>query len=265
MSKAETDRRALATWIVSLRNRLRLHYEDRHVEAAMARLDLESKPFSEVSGSFVIYFRECLGYIKDVLIPAERGSNPASQTPLPTTTYKDKVVSSALPVKEELKTMGFSDDEIVNAISKGHSDTQSCVEYLLSLAAAPATSPAAAASGITVASNGRELVSAHAPTFRTLFDTNFPQEYKGWLYKTAHDRLVDQRHLAKDGQELVAVSAGWDLCHFNQDVALICRIFPWGSQALVLSDGSMCLTAGQSAIGTPGKPPLYMSVNSNCF
>ena len=264
----ESERRALASSIASLRQMLRSRYEDRHVVAAMARLDLDSKPYAEVSRSFTDNFRKCWRYIEDVLIPAEAGK-PAPQAPQPAMTFKDKVVSSALPVKEELKTMGFCDEEIDAAIAKGHKDTQSCVEYLLSLAvdapSSPVASPAAAASGITVASNGRELVSTQAPDIQSLPHATFSQEYNGWLYKSAHDRPVQQRVVAQDGHFPVDVSPGWDLCDFDfdKDVAHICKIFPWGSQALVLADGSMCWTTGApSTLGTPGKSFLYVFVDS---
>ena len=80
------------------------------------------------------------------------------------------------------------------------------------------------------------------------------QEYKGWLYRTAHERRVDQKAHASDGMILVDVPFGWDLCFFDADVQYICRDFGWSSHALVLADGSICFTAAcvQEYDCTPG-------------
>jgi hypothetical protein len=78
------------------------------------------------------------------------------------------------------------------------------------------------------------------------------QEYNGWLYKTAHDRQIDRWVPVLDGQIEKMAPVGWDLCIYDADVSTICRLFPWSSSALVLFDGSTCLTA--ACIAEAGKP-----------
>jgi hypothetical protein len=80
------------------------------------------------------------------------------------------------------------------------------------------------------------------------------QEYNGWLYKTAHDREINGREVVLDGQNEKMAPVGWDLCIYDADVITICKLFPWSSSALVLFDGSTCLTciAYIAEAGRPG-------------
>ena len=83
------------------------------------------------------------------------------------------------------------------------------------------------------------------------------QEYKGWLYRTAHKRKVDQIQPQEDGKADVVVPSDWQISTFNPEVCLICKRFPWGSHALVLNDGSSCFTtACTTSMGAPGNVPF---------
>lgn len=91
-----------------------------------------------------------------------------------------------------------------------------------------------------------------------------PQEYKGWLYRTAHGHRVDQtKPWTVDGDQFVEQPIGWDLCMFDEDVQFVCEKFGWGSHALVLKDGRVCYTAACGS-GDPGQsaPSCPSSISS---
>ncbi len=74
----------------------------------------------------------CSGYIVDVLIPSESGRGQVSQAQQPVVSYNDEVRLPGLIMHQELKEMGFSDEEVTSAVSKGYTDIQACVDFLLS-------------------------------------------------------------------------------------------------------------------------------------
>ncbi len=283
------DLRASVREHEALRSRLRLRYDIRHVEAAIARLAAGPKNYQQGLVFSVDNYRFCRSYIEDVLIPSESGRGQVSQFQQPSFSYNEQIRLPALTMHQELKEMGFSDTEVASAISKGHADIQACVDFLLSPANAsplpakaspgPTISPALAASAICIAPNGKMLVSVPPPPPSPLKTTPHPQsplppsfplppffatkEYNGWLYRTAHDRPIGSNEFCEDGRDPVAVSPGWDFCFSDKDVIHLAKTFPWGSRGLVVLDnGSMCLTAACLS-GKPGENLLRSDVFGN--
>jgi hypothetical protein len=159
MSSGEAERRSATRSLTALRNRLELNYSTHHVEVAIAQTNLSILKPSEA-------YNVCSRYIEDILIPL--GSSPlqASHAPSPVVSSKKASRSPSLPLFDELKHMGFSDEEIKSAVAQGYLTVEDCVDFLLSQDClenapySPALSPAAAASGIILAPSGTLLVTS---------------------------------------------------------------------------------------------------------
>ncbi len=242
------------------RNLLRQHlqrmgFRDAYIDVAIERSNIDAESVTTATA-----FTWCCEFIKRELDPPAKPPQPLSQAPL-TTSWKAKVAAPALDIRAELKRMGYTDQQVDSAVTRGCSDLKACLQYLLSAessykasshapAPAPSTSGgggAATSSIVVISSNERQLVNMDC----ALFNPSPPstatltrvQEYKGWLYKTAHERRVDQMAHVQDGLMLADVPFGWDLCFLDPDVRHICKAFGWSSHALVLADGSVCFTA----------------------
>ena len=178
-------------------------------------------------------------------------------------------IDALIDIRAQLKSMGYTDQQVDTAFARGCSDLDVCVQYLMyaessSEASSHAHAPypggggarATTSSIIVISGDGRQLVNVDCALFNpsppsTVTLTRL-QEYKGWLYRTAHERRVDQKAHASDGMILVDVPFGWDLCCFDADVQHICRMFGWSSHALVLDDGSVCYTTACTGGCNPG-------------
>jgi hypothetical protein len=161
MSSSEAERRSATRSLTALRNRLELNYFTHHVDAAIKRTNLSILKPSEA-------YNACSKYIEDILIPSDSSPLQASHAPSPVVSSKKASRSPSLPLFDELKHMGFSNQEIQSAVAQGYSTVEDCVDFLLSqdclenAPSSPALPPAAAASGIILAPSGTLLVSTIA-------------------------------------------------------------------------------------------------------
>jgi hypothetical protein len=79
------------------------------------------------------------------------------------------------------------------------------------------------------------------------------QEYKGWLYRTAHGRRVDA-HLGvyNDGHVFVEVPSGWEVCPPIDDLDIrrvVVESYIWGSKFLTFDNGDEYTAGGGSRYG----------------
>ena len=161
MSSGEAERRSITRSLAALRSRLELNYSTHHVDAAIARTNLSILKPSEA-------YNTCSRYIEDILTPLGGSLLQASHAPSHVVSSKKASRSPSLPLFDELKHMGFSDEEIQSAVVRGYSTVEDCVDFLLSqdclenAPSSPALSPAAAACGIILAPSGTLLVSTIA-------------------------------------------------------------------------------------------------------
>ena len=161
MSSGEAGLRSAIRSVTALRNRLRIYYFDHHVDAAVAQTNLSILKPSEA-------YNACKRYIEDVLVPQDDSRPQALHALSPVVSSKTTSCSPGLTLAEELKIMGFSDEEMKSAVAQGFSTVEDCVDFLLSqdclenAPSSPALFPAAAASGIILAPSGTQLVSTIA-------------------------------------------------------------------------------------------------------
>jgi hypothetical protein len=94
------------------------------------------------------------------LDPPGKPPQPLSQAPL-TTSWKTTVAAPALDFRAELKSMGYTDQQVDAAVTRGCSDLDACLQYLLSAESsskasshtpAPAPSPGSGGGGATTSS-----------------------------------------------------------------------------------------------------------------
>jgi hypothetical protein len=79
-----------------------------------------------------------------------------------------------------------------------------------------------------------------------------PQRHNGYIYAVAHAHNVDRRDYILDGQIFVDIDAGFEVAPGDASDIEVANAHPWGSGALVFSDGAYVLTG----LGMANAPSL---------
>jgi hypothetical protein len=149
----------------ALRQQLqRMGYREPHIDAAMERCNIDAQ-----SVSLVTAFTWCCEFIQRELDPPGKPHQPLSQAPL-TTSWKATVAAPALDIRAELKRMGYTDQQVDSAVTRGCSDLNACVQYLLSAessskasshAPVPASAPSPGNGGAGATTSSKMVISAN--------------------------------------------------------------------------------------------------------
>ena len=75
--------------------------------------------------------------------------------------------------------------------------------------------------------------------------------HNGYTYTTAHFHNVDCREKVQDGRTLVDIGAGFEVAPGDANDVEVANAHPWGSDALVFSEGWYAATALAIAVN-PG-------------
>ena len=152
----------------------RMGYRQAHIDIAIERCNIDA-----LSVSTATAFTWCCEFIQRELDSPGKLPQPLSQAPL-TTSWKAKVAAPALDARAQLKSMGYTDQQVDAAVTRGCSDLDACLQYLLSAesgseasshAPAPAPSPGDGGTGATTSSkmaiyaNERQLVNMDCALF----------------------------------------------------------------------------------------------------
>ena len=148
----------------SLREHLtRNGYRDAHIEKAISLIDFEDPGLK-----FQTMYAQCV----QIIVQLESRPPKAMGSTL---SYKDVAATPVFGVvtagtRNQLKEIGYTDQQVNSAVAKGYSDVESIVQYLLSVepvskapapsAPAPSSHPLAAAIGAAVSADGQLLVCA---------------------------------------------------------------------------------------------------------
>ena len=168
---------SLTPMVQQIRNDLRQRlnqkgFREAHIDIAIERCNIDALSVSTA-------FTWCCVFIERELEPPGKPTQPLSQAPL-TTSWKAKVATPALDIREQLKSMGYTDQQVDAAVTAGCSDLNACVQYLLSAESsskvsshAPASAPspgdggggASTSSKMVISVNERQLVNMDCALF----------------------------------------------------------------------------------------------------
>ena len=147
-------------------------FRETHIDIAIERCNIDALSVSSA-------FTWCCEFIQRELDPPGKPPQPLSQAPL-TKSWKATVAAPALDIRAELKSMGYTDQQVDAAVTQGCSDLDACVQYLLSTessskASSHATAPAPSAgdgsacattsSTMVISCDGRQLVNMDCALF----------------------------------------------------------------------------------------------------
>jgi hypothetical protein len=150
-------------------------FREAHIDIAIERCNIDALSVSSA-------FTWCCEFIRRELDPPGKPPQPLSQAPL-ATSWKTTVAAPALDIRAQLKSIGYTDQQVDAAVTRGCSDLNACVQYLLSAessskvsshAPAPAPSPGGNGGGATTSSkmvisaNEKQLVNMECVLFETL-------------------------------------------------------------------------------------------------